>query len=232
LIAAAVVGGVAVAVTAGVVVYRMLTASRPAADPSADLAAHLPAPEPASPARPGSGTPPTPTPAAPAPAPAITIARPTGPLGGTPTGSVTYIRPALHARNARDLRAENDSAVILARNGYRTHQNPTDQQVADARSWSGDTGDPAKDPDYLVEGRVFDCYAPNPTKQVRGIWTEAGNKVRAEQTQRVAIYLQDWLGDIDALRQQFAAWPIEDMKEVVAIMNDQIVPIWNVWGEQ
>jgi hypothetical protein len=56
--------------------------------------------------------------------------------------------------------------------------------------------------------------------------------VRAEQTQRVAIYLQDWLGDIDALRQQFAAWPIEDMKEVVAIMNDQIVPIWNVWGEQ
>jgi hypothetical protein len=101
-----------------------------------------------------------------------------------------------------------------------THQNPTKDQVADARARIGDEGKPTKKPDYLLEGRVFDCYSPGEMKPPRGIWVETRNKIDKEQTQRVVINLQDWDGDLDALRRQFATWPISGLKEVKVITRD------------
>nr|WP_221374691.1 hypothetical protein [Actinoplanes polyasparticus] len=113
---------------------------------------------------------------------------------------------------------ENSGAVVLADRGYHVQQNPSKADVAQARMNAGDLGDPGKDPDYLVEGRVFDCYSPvKPTKAVRGIWSEAQEKVEDGQTQRVVVNLEDWRGDMSALRKQFADWPVPGLKEVKAI---------------
>ena len=91
--------------------------------------------------------------------------------------------------------------------------------MAQARLATGDTGDPNKDPDYLIEGRVFDCYSPTkPTKPTRGIWWEVENKVLEEQTQRAVVNLEDWRGDFSALEKQFRDWPIDGLKEVKAIL--------------
>ncbi|MBN1174042.1 MAG: hypothetical protein JXA67_17850 [Micromonosporaceae bacterium] len=117
---------------------------------------------------------------------------------------------------------------MLAGRGYRVHQNPAPQEVADARARTGETGDPASRPDYLVEGRVFDCYAPRPSTSVRSVWNGVAKKVRHQQTQRVVLNLHDWDDDPEALRQQFAAWPIPDLKEVLAVIPDHnITPIWH-----
>ena len=128
----------------------------------------------------------------------------------------------------RALHLENQCADLLADKGYRVHQNPTGQQVTQARLRSGDVGNPGKTPDYLIEGHVFDCYSPTPPKAVRGVWTEVSKKVDAAQTQRVVLNLQDWRGDLTALRKQFNDWPIPGLKEVVAVSRSgaiiQIVP--------
>nr|WP_308121298.1 hypothetical protein [Actinoplanes bogorensis] len=71
-----------------------------------------------------------------------------------------------------------------------------------------------------MEGRVFDCYSPDDGKPVRGIWWEAEDKVKEGQTQRVVVNLEDWSGDLTALRRQFLDWPIEGLKEVKAITRD------------
>ncbi|SFF06605.1 hypothetical protein SAMN05421541_105534 [Actinoplanes philippinensis] len=114
----------------------------------------------------------------------------------------------------------------MADKGYSVHQQPTKPEVAGAREATGDTGDPLKDPDYLVEGRVFDCYAPKGDKSPYGIWSVAKEKIVELQTQRVVLNLKDWNGDIKDLQQQFTDWPINDLKEVKAILpSGEIVQI-------
>ncbi|MCX4387362.1 hypothetical protein OG777_10500 [Micromonospora peucetia] len=117
----------------------------------------------------------------------------------------------------RSLELENECADTLAHDGYRVHQNPTRREIADARESTGDVGNPDKEPDYLIEGHVFDCYSPTPGKAVRGVWTEASEKVARQQTQRVVLNLQDWRGDITALQKQFDNWPIPHLKELAAV---------------
>ncbi|MEV4639150.1 hypothetical protein AB0J80_17525 [Actinoplanes sp. NPDC049548] len=136
--------------------------------------------------------------------------------------------PNQRAEARRSLDRENSGAQILAALGYRVTQNPTPDEVLRARQITGDDGDPSSRPDYLVEGRVFDCYSPATDTGVRSVWTEVRKKVRRDQTQRVIVNLEDWGGDLTTLRQQFGDWPIDRLKEVKAITRDgdivQIVP--------
>jgi hypothetical protein len=152
------------------------------------------------------------------------ITHPTGAPGGTPTGFPVRISRKLQlddkSDNRRSAERENEAAVIMANQGFRVQQRPTKPQVADARAATGDIGSPTKDPDYLLEGRVFDCYAPKEAKSAYGIWRVAKEKVDDLQTQRVVLNLKDWRGDLAGLRQQFADWPIENFKELKAILPD------------
>jgi hypothetical protein len=112
---------------------------------------------------------------------------------------------------------ENECADLLADKGYQIHQNPTSQEIRDTWLRTGDTGNPRKTPDYVLEGHIFDCYSPTPPKPVRGIWSEVSAKISAKQTQRVVINLQDWRGDLAALRKQFDDWPIPRLRELAAV---------------
>ncbi|MEV4274892.1 hypothetical protein [Actinoplanes xinjiangensis] len=113
---------------------------------------------------------------------------------------------------------ENSGAATIADAGYRIHQNPTRLEVAQARTDTADTGSTTRNPDYLIEGRVFDCYSPTKSnKPVRGIWDETEDKVSKGQTQRVVVNLEDWRGDLGALQRQFDDWPIPGLKELKVI---------------
>lgn len=112
------------------------------------------------------------------------VTYPTGPPGGRPEGEPTRIRPNEDDDVRRSLERENSGAAILADNGHRIRQNPSAAEVAQARQDTGDSGRPTSRPDYLLEGRVFDCYAPSERKGVRGIWSEVETKVGDHQTQR------------------------------------------------
>jgi hypothetical protein len=155
------------------------------------------------------------------------VTRPTGELGGVPGGNPVRIGSREDDGVRRSLEAENDGAIILADKGYQTKQKPSADEVAHARVQSGETGKPRKNPDYLVEGRVFDCYAPSkPDKDVRGIWSETKLKVDRGQTQRVILNLESWQGNVSDVQRQFDAWPIDNLKEVKAITpNDGIIQI-------
>lgn len=114
-------------------------------------------------------------------------------------------------------------ATILARDGYATVQNPSPNEVAQARRRTGDHGRLGTKPDYIIEGRVFDCYAPT-TPRVRNVWDTARDKVvRKQQTQRVVIDLRHWDGDAQALLRQFAEYPIPGLKELKLITRTGLI---------
>jgi hypothetical protein len=156
------------------------------------------------------------------------ITHPTGDPGGTPDGEPTRIRLDEDEDVRRSLERENSGAAILADKGHQIKQNPSPDEVAQARLATGDSGRPTSRPDYLLEGRVFDCYSPSRNKGVRGIWSEVEKKVNGEQTQRVVVNLEDWGGNLRELRRQFGDWPMERLKELKVITPDgdivQITP--------
>jgi hypothetical protein len=100
------------------------------------------------------------------------------------------------------LQRENESATTLARAGYDVEQNPTVPG--------------SKNPDYRINGKIFDCYAPT-TDNLRNIGDRIGRKVAKGQADRIVLNLEDTPANVDAVRAQLHDWPIEGLKEVIAI---------------
>ncbi|RZK44462.1 MAG: hypothetical protein EOO61_03730 [Hymenobacter sp.] len=101
---------------------------------------------------------------------------------------------------------ENESADILAQAGYDVEQNPL-------------SPNPPKKPDYRIEGKIFDNYAPT-SSSPRNIWSNTGTKVEEEQTTRVVLNLRGSKVDVPALTKQFQTYPIPKLEEVIIITKD------------
>ncbi|SET99501.1 hypothetical protein [Stigmatella erecta] len=134
-----------------------------------------------------------------------------------PGGKRTELSPSDDAPTKRSILRENEAADLLARNGYQVRQNPP---VPGRRN-----------PDFEIEGRIFDNYAPS-TDSPRNIWSELNlNKVnpvgRPRQADRIVLDLRDSPVDMKALTRQFRDWPMPNLREVLVISKDgKIVPFW------
>ncbi|SDE58360.1 Haemagluttinin repeat-containing protein, partial [Paracidovorax valerianellae] len=122
--------------------------------------------------------------------------------GGELTGRPTRIRPAANDTEVRSLIRENQSAEILANNGFKVEQNPNIEGN--------------KNPDYKINGEIFDNYAPS-TGNVRNASSEIGGKVKKGQTDNVVINLADTKITADILQQQLISYPIPGLKKVLII---------------
>ena len=95
---------------------------------------------------------------------------------------------------------------ILAKNGYKVEQNP---------KLPG-----SKNPDYMIENKVFDYYSPKDGTSVRNIASNIAKKIDSGQTDRIILNLDDWHGsggNINELINQLNTWPIVGLKEVKVI---------------
>ncbi|BFH64633.1 hypothetical protein [Paenibacillus azoreducens] len=72
-----------------------------------------------------------------------------------PRGYKTTIRENMDEETKRSLSRENEAAEILSKNGYDVEQNPK-------------ISDTSKDPDYLINDTIFDCYSPKGETSPRG----------------------------------------------------------------
>ncbi|MFB7911218.1 putative T7SS-secreted protein [Kitasatospora sp. NPDC056076] len=120
----------------------------------------------------------------------------------TPGGRVTPIEKSADATTVRSITRENESADILAKNGYKVEQNP---------KVPGD-----KNPDYRVEGEIMDCYAPT-TDKPRAISHKIQEKVDSGQADRIILNMSDTPVDMAAMRKQLNDWPVNGLKEVKVI---------------
>lgn len=122
---------------------------------------------------------------------------------GELTGTRTAISSADDAATIRSLTRENESATTLANNGYNVQQNPP-------------TLPNGKNPDYIVNGQVFDNYAPS-TGNVRNVADRIGEKVADGQANNVVVNLADTSVTPSALREQLMNYPVPGLKQVIII---------------
>lgn len=138
---------------------------------------------------------------------------PTGTPGGKPTGRRTKIRDQDDTATKRSIQRENDSADALANAGYKVEQNP---------KVPGD-----KNPDYMIEGKTFDCKAPAPENtNPRNVASEMKKAVDRVQSDRIVLNMEDSPIKLDAMKKQLDDWPIEGLKEVIVIKDGQVIPFW------
>jgi filamentous hemagglutinin len=71
----------------------------------------------------------------------------------------------------------------------------------------------------LINGEVYDHFAPS-TDNVRRIWERVEEKVKKGQALNIVIGLQDSGADEEALRRQFADWPIRGLGKVLIVRPD------------
>lgn len=125
-----------------------------------------------------------------------------------PRGTKAKIRPKDDLAKQRALTRENEAAGIIAKEGYDIEQNPTIAGVL-------------KKPDYKIEGKIFDCYAPT-RNNPRAIWSSIRDKIEEEQTQRVVLNLDDSDADTKALFKQFSEYPISNLEEVIIVKRGSV----------
>jgi hypothetical protein len=138
---------------------------------------------------------------------------PSGQPGGVPSGPLALSRPNDDEPTKRGLLRENESAKIIASAGYKIEQKPTPPLGS------------GKNPDYLIEGRIFDCYAPE-TANAYNIVDTIAVKVGKGQTNRIILNLDDSTVSIEKIRNQLTSTVIPGLEEIFIIKNNQLFPFF------
>ncbi len=126
-----------------------------------------------------------------------------------PQGRPTQVPDNERPENIRALTRENESAQLLAQLGYDIRQNPDVPGSAN--------------PDYLIDGRLFDNFAPQRDTSARNIWSVIQGKVE-HQAPGIVLNLDDSAIDIADLRAQFDEWPIEGLEQLIVIRDGAVIP--------
>lgn len=145
------------------------------------------------------------------------LTKPSGNPGDKPFGKKTHIHPRASRQTQHKLMLENRSAVILANRGYKVEQNPAPVS--------------GKEPDYRIEGRVFDCYAPSSSNPDR-IRNSVSRKVKEEQSDRIILNLEDSSVSPEELLKVLERRSIEELKEIIVIKEDKIMPFFPKSGSE
>ena len=149
------------------------------------------------------------------------LTRPTGPIGGAPTG----LRPVSEAGASPADKAQVDSELhvggAFAGAGYQTEQQPTRGANAAAvrQQMQAEGLNPDKNPDLRVEGRIWDIYTPESSNPV-SIRNGIARKISEEQTHRVAVDLRGVGQTEAAVRGALRANPVPDLKEIAIITEN------------
>ncbi len=129
-------------------------------------------------------------------------------------------------------RAENDIGELFKGLDYNVIIKPTDTQLAHPEIAYKGTGKP----DYIIEGKVFDAYAPN-TNNLRNIASTIEEKLESGQADRLIVDITESTVTEGDLAKQFKEYGDgmlynlnkgTDLRELWLRKNDQLFPFLTV----
>lgn len=127
-------------------------------------------------------------------------------LGAKPKGKPKVLSPNEKSISGiNGLNGENQAAEALARKGYAIEQLPT-------------VKGPLKNPDFRIEGKIFDCYTPQ-GNNIRNIMDNVAEKVQEEQAARIVLNLNYSEVTLEALRTELMKNPIRGLREIIVLRN-------------
>jgi len=135
-------------------------------------------------------------------------------LKGQLSGNQTKIQGS--QENKRSLQRENESANTLVENGYNVEQNPSIKMTDNVREGA--------QPDYRINGEIFDNYAPNHRAEVEQIRNQISRKVKRRQTYKVILNLDDSEVPITDIKTMFTIRkPVPNLQQLIIIKKGQLI---------
>ncbi|MCM1157458.1 MAG: hypothetical protein NC348_03060 [Clostridium sp.] len=138
--------------------------------------------------------------------------KPTMKKGGEPQGGAAE-------GNGAGIASQNNAANILAAEGY---------DITNLKEVEGGNGygiKPGKNPDYLINGRVFDCYTPESTTGAKGVIRNIADKT-VNQADRIVLNLENYPADsVETLKKRIQDkinGDLKHLKELIVIVNDKV----------
>jgi hypothetical protein len=124
--------------------------------------------------------------------------------------------------NSPGLIRQNETADLLASKGYKV------EMLEEVPGGNGYGIKPNSNPDFLIEDKVFDCYAPKVDTNTKGIVKEIYNKTK-KQTPNIVVNLDDYAGNIPELTDSLLAKIDGDLKylqELYFVKDGEIIHIF------
>lgn len=134
--------------------------------------------------------------------------------GGNLSGTPARTRHIPNPRQRSGLERQNETAIIMDRAGYGAHQLRDRELSADELRAAG--LNPTKNPDYIIEGRIFDNIAPI-TDSICNAHDRIKKKISRGQTQRVIVNLAGSNISRADLESYLREHPIPRLREVITI---------------
>ena len=137
-----------------------------------------------------------------------------------PEGKPKVLDPNdVHPENIRGTIRENEAAKLLSEKGYKVEQLP-DKVKGKIKG--------IKKPDFKIEGKVFDNFAPSKNTSARNIWSSLRDKIKnpntgAKQAERFIINMNDSKVTFEEMTNQFKTFPLEDLKEIILIKDGKVI---------
>lgn len=140
--------------------------------------------------------------------------------GGVPKGKYEPINPSDTIENIESLTAQNKTADIFANHGYDIEMLPN--KIEGNGYGIIETGSP----DFLIEGKAFDCYSPRGSRAIN-VASVVAEKTE-HQASRIVLNLDNYTGEIDDIVYQFTnpEWRIESLDELFVVKNNKIIRIY------
>ena len=149
------------------------------------------------------------------------LTRPTGHIGGTPTGPRSTTKAGANSEIKAQVDSENQVADTAARAGYRTVQSPTkgSKPALTPERLAADGLNPRANPDLLLENHVWDTYTPE-ADSAAGVRNGIDAKVGKAQTHRVLVDLRGTSQTEATVRAALRAAPVRGLREVMVLTQD------------
>lgn len=127
--------------------------------------------------------------------------------------------------DAYGITKQNETANTLANQGYEV------RMLDEIDGGNGFGVTPNKNPDFLIENKVFDCYAPKPNANVRNIINEIKNKTK-EQAQRIILNLDGFSTEkVDEIietiiRKANPNGDLKNLSELIIVKDEKIIRVY------
>lgn len=90
---------------------------------------------------------------------------------------------------------------------------------------------PTSNPDFKIEGEIFDCYTPKPDTPIKSISYNVKDKTLV-QAKNIVVNLEDSPFTPNDILNNLKEYPIESLDRMMVIKNGEIIQIYPYWGDR
>lgn len=138
----------------------------------------------------------------------------------TPLGEAERIKTNADARQVRGITRQNEAAETLAKNGYAVEQKP---QITETDRMSQPWLNKNKNPDFKIEGEIFDAYAPDKLTNADGIRRNIQSKVQQGQTRRIVLNMDDNSVSLSDLKKLLWQEPVVELQQILVVKDGKVI---------